>query len=84
VTKAAGLEGLRVHDLRHSFASVGAGIGMGLPIVGKLLGHATQATTARYARLDSDPMLRAAERIGATISGALNRTSGQVVKLKTK
>ena len=84
VTKAAGLEGLRIHDLRHSFASVGAGIGMGLPIVGKLLGHATQATTARYAHLDSDPMLRAAERIGATISGALNRTSGQVVKLKTK
>jgi integrase len=82
VTKAAGLQGLRIHDLRHSFASVGAGSGMGLPIVGKLLGHATQATTARYAHLDSDPMLRAAERIGATISGALNRSGGEVVKLK--
>jgi integrase len=84
VTKAAGLEGLRIHDLRHSFASVGAGSGMGLPIVGKLLGHATQATTARYAHLDSDPMLRAAERIGATIDGALNRTSGEVVRLRGK
>jgi integrase len=84
VTKAAGLEGLRIHDLRHSFASVGAGSGMGLPVLGKLLGHATQATTARYAHLDSDPMLRAAERIGATISGALNRTGGEVVKLKAK
>jgi integrase len=84
VTKAAGLEGVRIHDLRHSFASVGAGAGMGLPIVGKLLGHATQATTARYAHLDSDPMLRAAERIGATISGAMNRTGGEVVRLKTK
>jgi integrase len=84
VTKAAGLEGLRIHDLRHTFASFGAGAGMGLPIVGKLLGHATQATTARYAHLDSDPMLRAAERIGATISGALNRTGGEVVKLKAK
>jgi integrase len=84
VTKAAGLEGLRIHDLRHSFASVGAGSGMGLPIVGKLLGHATQATTARYAHLDSDPMLRAAERIGATISGALNRSGGEVVKLRGK
>jgi integrase len=82
VTKAAGLEGLRVHDLRHSFASIGAGAGMGLPVLGKLLGHATPATTARYAHLDSDPMLRAAERIGSAISGALNRTSGTVVKLK--
>jgi integrase len=84
VTKAAGLEGLRIHDLRHTFASVGAGGGMGLPIVGKLLGHATQATTARYAHLDSDPMLRAAERIGATISGALNRSGGEIVRLRGK
>jgi integrase len=84
VTKAAGLEGLRIHDLRHTFASVGAGARMGLPIVGKLLGHRTQATTARYAHLDSDPMLRAAEHIGATISGALNRSGGNVVRLKTK
>jgi integrase len=82
VTRAAGLERVRIHDLRHSFASVGAGSGMGLPIVGKLLGHATPSSTARYAHLDSDPMLRAAERIGATISGALNRTSAEVVKLR--
>jgi integrase len=41
VTKRAGLEGVRIHDLRHSFASLGAGSGLGLPIIGKLLGHAT-------------------------------------------
>jgi integrase len=47
VTKRANLEGLRIHDIRHSFASFGAGGGMGLPIVGKLLGHANATTTAR-------------------------------------
>jgi integrase len=71
VTKAADLEGLRIHDLRHSFASVGAGASMGLPIIGKLLGHSQPATTARYAHLDADPMRRAVETIGATIAGAM-------------
>jgi integrase len=45
VTKAAGLDGVRIHDLRHSFASVGAGSSLGLPIIGKLLGHRQAATT---------------------------------------
>ena len=81
VTKAAGLEGLRIHDLRHSYASIGAGSGMGLPIIGRLLGHSTPATTARYAHLDSHPMLRAAECIGATINGALSRSAAEVVKV---
>ena len=65
VAKHAGLEGLRIHDLRHSFASIGAGSGMGLPIVGKLLGHAQARTTSRYAHLDNDPLRRATEAIGA-------------------
>jgi integrase len=52
VTKRAGLDNLRIHDLRHSFASFGAGGGMGLPIIGKLLGHTQAATTQRYAHLD--------------------------------
>ncbi|RJF89815.1 hypothetical protein D3874_24975 [Oleomonas cavernae] len=54
VSRHAGLEGVRRHDLRHSFASVGAGSGMGLPIIGKLLGHANTTTTQRYAHLDGD------------------------------
>ncbi len=70
VTAAAGLPGVRLHDLRHSFASVGAGASMGLPIIGKLLGHSQAATTERYAHLDADPMRRAADTIGATIAAA--------------
>jgi integrase len=73
VTKAAGLDGLRIHDLRHSFASVGAGASLGLPIIGKLLGHTQPSTTARYAHLDADPMRRAIETISETISTAMNR-----------
>ena len=71
VTKAAGLDGVRLHDLRHSFASFGAGASLGLPIIGKLLGHSQAATTHRYAHLDADPLRRAAETIGATISAAM-------------
>jgi integrase len=71
VTKAAGLDGLRVHDLRHSFASIGAGASLGLPVIGKLLGHSQPSTTARYAHLDADPMRRAVETIGATIASAM-------------
>jgi integrase len=82
VTRAAGLEGLRIHDLRHSFASVGAGASLGLPIIGKLLGHSQPSTTARYAHLDADPMRRAADTIGATISAAMNRKpSADIVHL---
>jgi integrase len=71
VTRAAGLEGLRLHDLRHSFASIGAGASLGLQIIGKLLGHTQAATTSRYAHLDADPMRRAVETIGATIAAAM-------------
>lgn len=61
VCKAAELEGVRLHDLRHSFASIGAGASMGLPVIGKLLGHSQAATTHRYAHLDADPLRRAAD-----------------------
>lgn len=73
VQRVAGLEGVRLHDLRHSFASFGAGASIGLPIIGKLLGHKQAATTARYAHLDADPMHRAADAIGNKISSALAR-----------
>ena len=65
VQRHAGLEGVRIHDLRHTFASIGAGASLGLPIVGKLLGHSRPATTARYAHLDADPLRRASNLIGA-------------------
>jgi integrase len=59
VTKRAGLDGVRLHDLRHTYASFGAGGGLGLPIIGRLLGHRVPATTARYAHLADDPLRRA-------------------------
>ena len=83
VKRAAGLEGVRLHDLRHSFASFGAGASLGLPIIGKLLGHSQAATTHRYAHLDADPLRRAVDTIGATISAAMDGRKGrEVVKLK--
>jgi integrase len=48
----AKLPGVRIHDLRHTYAATAAGLGMSLPMIGKLLGHAQPATTARYAHLD--------------------------------
>ena len=71
VRKAAKLDGVRIHDLRHSFASFGASASLGLPIIGKLLGHSQAATTHRYAHLDADPLRRAVETIGNTISAAM-------------
>ncbi len=83
LTKATGLEGVRLHDLRHSFASIGAGASMGLPVIGKLLGHSQPSTTARYAHLDADLMRRAVDAIGATISAAMDKSGGSnVVPLK--
>jgi integrase len=56
VRKSADLSGVRLHDLRHSFASVGAIGGFSLPIIGALLGHKHSMTTARYAHLSADPI----------------------------
>jgi integrase len=84
IKQEAQLHGLRIHDLRHSFASVGAGASMGLPIIGKLLGHSQPQTTARYSHLQADPLLRAVNTIGATISTAMGdkSTGQQPVKLR--
>jgi integrase len=71
VSRRAGLDGLRLHDLRHSFASVGAGSGLGLPIIGKLLGHSSSKTTERYAHLAADPVRRAADAVSGTIAKAM-------------
>jgi integrase len=62
--EAAGLTGVRVHDLRHSFASFAIADGASLFLVGKLLGHASARTTERYAHLSGDPLQDAAASIG--------------------
>ena len=72
----AGLEDVRLHDLRHSFASVAAASGLSLPIIGKLLGHTQPQTTARYAHLSADPLKEANRRIGEEIMRAMKDTSG--------
>lgn len=83
ITRHAELQGLRIHDLRHSFASVGAGAGMGLPIVGKLLGHSQPSTTAKYAHLDADPLRKASERIAGSIAAALDgATAAEVIPMR--
>jgi integrase len=68
---AAGLEGVRIHDLRHTFASGGLAVGEGLSVIGKLLGHTQIQTTARYAHLASDPMKAAANKISDRLASAL-------------
>ena len=64
IRKAAGLEDVRLHDLRHTFASIAAGAGHSLPIIGKLLGHTQAATTARYAHIAANPARQAVDQIG--------------------
>lgn len=76
IRRAAKLEDVRLHDLRHSFASMGAASGMGLQIVGKLLGHRQASTTARYSHLGDDPLRHAADRIGGEISGLMEVDHG--------
>jgi integrase len=70
VCKTAGITGVRLHDLRHSYASVLASGGLSLHIVGALLGHTQPRTTARYAHLYDDVLRAATERVGAVVTGA--------------
>ena len=60
VLEAGGVEGWRIHDLRHAFASYAANSGKSLPVIGKILGHTQAATTARYAHLAENPVAQAA------------------------
>ena len=83
VLKEAEIEDLRIHDLRHSYASILASAGLSLPIIGALLGHAQPSTTARYAHLFDDPLREATERVGAFVSSA-GKPAAEVVDLQGK
>jgi integrase len=71
IRESAGLADVRIHDLRHTFASSGLLVGEGLSMIGKLLGHTQIQTTARYAHLASDPMKKAANKISDRLASAL-------------
>ena len=82
VRKRTGLgRDARVYDLRHSFASIGAGGGLSLPIIGRLLGHTQSRTTQRYAHLADDPLREAATKITTAIIKA-RKPGGPVVPLR--
>jgi len=81
VRAAAGLPELRIHDLRHSAAAVGAGAGLSLHQIGGLLGHSQARTTAKYAHLAADPQRRAADLIGSEIAAALGLGGGEVIDM---
>ena len=68
VRRRAGLEDVRIHDLRHSFASRALALGEGLAMIGKLLGHRQVQTTARYAHLARESVNTSATRVAESIA----------------
>ena len=75
IRKRAGIDDVRIHDLRHSFASGAVALGESLPMIGKLLGHTQVQTTARYAHLAADPVKAAAERVSGQIAALLGESA---------
>jgi integrase len=71
--EAAGLRDVRLHDLRHTFASSAAAGGISLQLIGGLLGHASTRTTERYVHLIPTAHRDAVERVGASLSSALRK-----------
>ncbi len=83
IRKRAGLEDVRLHDLRHSFASVAVAGGDSLYLVGKVLGHQQARTTERYAHLADDPLKAVADKTAGQIASAMKAGNGgaEVVEL---
>jgi integrase len=85
VRESAELGNVRIHDLRHSFASMAAGSGLSLPVIGRMLGHRVPATTARYAHLADDPLREASEVTAARIAGAMaGNATADVIPLRPR
>jgi integrase len=79
VCKHAGLTDVRIYDLRHTYAATGAGGGLSLPLIGRLLGHTQPRTTMRYAHLADDPLREAADKIARAIT---KEGGGKIVRLR--
>ncbi|MYF69992.1 MAG: site-specific integrase [Proteobacteria bacterium] len=77
VRRRAGLDGVRLHDLRHTFASRALALGEGLPMIGDLLGHRTVNTTARYAHLARDSVRDSSAKIAADIGARIMPSNGR-------
>ncbi|MCB1483721.1 MAG: site-specific integrase [Hyphomicrobiaceae bacterium] len=71
IRAVAGLDTVRIHDLRHTFASVAVASGGSLPVLGRQLGHSQSQTTQRYAHLADDPVRQLTEATGETLASAL-------------
>jgi integrase len=84
VRRQAGLENVRLHDLRHSHASAAAGLGASLQIIGALLGHSGPQSTARYAHLADSPVRAAANQVTDHIAAALDGQPGGEVPVFEK
>ncbi len=85
VRTRAGLTDVRIHDLRHSFASVGVAGGLSLPVLGALLGHRQAMTTARYAHLSADPLRAANEAVGTRLAAMMEKetsSGGSVITVR--
>lgn len=80
IRKTAGLDDVRLHDLRHSFASMAAASGASLPMIGKLLGHTQSQTTQRYAHLADDPLHQLNDEVGGAIAEAMAGDRGAAPK----
>jgi integrase len=80
ICRAAGITGLRTHDLRHDYASRLVSAGVSLHIVGGLLGHKKPSTTARYAHLHDDALRAATEKVGVAISQTT--TGGEIIPIR--
>ncbi len=72
VRQEADLEGVRLHDLRHTYASILVSDGQSLATIGAMLGHTQAQTTSRYAHLMDDPQLVAAEAVATFVKGSAN------------
>lgn len=85
IRRRAGLNDVRIHDVRHTFASFGASGGIGLTIVGRLLGHKDIKTTNRYSHLADDPLRRAADSVGNALAAAMGEDKpAKVIGLKRR
>jgi integrase len=76
ICQRAKLDSVRLHDLRHTAATIAVGKGATLAVIGRLLGHSQAQTTLRYAHVDIDPALNAANDIGRVVNSALGRRHG--------